>query len=217
MSSEYLHKSADRTNEQKAEESKRDTPREIYIDHGPPLPKQYGVDKVRLLVQNPTTITAQWELSGGIIGTIPEAGDTPQKLIKLLDLTRDSSLVHTLDPFADNWWFGVEPDTQYRVDIGVRVDGRDVWLLQSNIVHTPRNTVSDEVDGKWMMLNEQFRQLLLQGGFSDKRFVAQHLGASMGIISSSLLSEALFSGSLVSGQNIYGSLSSMTFGTRGKI
>ncbi len=216
MSSEHLHKSIDRRDEQKVEESKYDVPREVYIDHGPPAPEKYGVDKVRLLVQNPVTITAQWELSGGLIGKIPDAGDNPQKLIKLVDLTHDSSRVHELDPFADNWWFSAEPDTQYRVEIGVRVNGRDVWILQSNVIRTPRDAVSGEIDSEWMMLSEKFRQLLLRGGFDEKRFIAQHLGASMGIISGSILSEALFSGSLVSGQNIYGSLSSMTFGTRGK-
>ena len=217
MSSDHLQKNTDRRDEQKVEESKYAAPREVYIDHGPPAPDRYGVDKIRLLVQSPVTITAQWELSGGVLGTIPGAGDNPQKLIKLLDLTRNSSLIHTLDPFADNWWFGVEPDTQYRAEIGVRVNGKDFWMVQSNVVHTPRNTVSDEVDSEWMMRDARLRRLLLQGGYDEKHFVEQHLGASMGIISSSVISEALFSGALISGQNIYGSLSSMTFGTRGKI
>ena len=216
MSSDYLHNN-DREFEQKAEESKYDAPGDVYIDHGPPPPVKYGVDKVRLMVQSPTTIAAQWELGGGVLHTVPGAGTGTQKLIRLLDVTNDTSQVYGLDHAADNWWFAVAPDTQYCVEMGVRVDGRDVWLLRSNLIRTPRNAVSDKVDSEWMMRDEQFRRLLLQGGFDEARFVEQHLGASMGILSGSILTEALFSGALVSGQSIYGSLSSMTFGTRTKI
>ncbi len=201
--------------EQKVEESKYAVPQDIYIDHGPPLPDKYGVDKIRLLVQDPNTITAQWELTGGTRERIV-ADNNPDRLqfkLRLTDITRNQSLVQDADPFADNWWFKAEPDTDYRVEIGISLGANNYWIARSNIVRTPRNAVSDVVDSEWMLLDDKFRRLLEAGSFDERRYLASQLGASLGAVSSGMLSEALFSGALLSGQNIYGSLSVMAFGT----
>ena len=201
--------------EQKVEESKYTVPKEVYIDHGPPLPGKYGVDKIRLLIQDPNTIAAQWELTGGARERIAAGGnpDRPQYKLRLTDITRNRSLIQDIDPFADNWWFKAEPDTDYRIEIGISMGANIYWIARSNIAHTPRNTVSDVVDAEWMLLGDKFRSLLEAGSFDESRYLASHLGASLGAVSSGMLSEALFSGALLSGQNIYGSLSVMAFGS----
>ena len=210
--------------EQKVEESKYTVPQEVYLDHGPPLPDKYGVDKIRLLIQDPNTIVAQWELTGGARERIVAGGnpDRPSKIpsgvegqfkLRLTDITRNQSLVQDIDPFADNWWFKAEPDTDYRIEIGISLGANNYWIARSNIAHTPRNTVSDVVDAEWMLLGDKFRRLLEAGSFDERRYLASQLGASLGAVSSGMLSEALFSGALLSGQNIYGSLSVMAFGT----
>ena len=201
--------------EQKVEESKYTVPQEVYLDHGPPLPDKYGVDKIRLLIQDPNTIAAQWELTGGAHERIAAGGnpDRPQYKLRLTDITRNRSLIQDIDPFADNWWFKAEPDTDYRIEIGISMGANIYWIARSNIAHTPRNTVSDVVDAEWMLLGDKFRSLLEAGSFDERRYLASHLGASLGAVSSGMLSEVLFSGALLSGQNIYGSLSVMAFGS----
>ncbi len=214
MSSDDLQRASE---EQEVEKSKYDSPREIYIDHGPPPPDRYGVDKIRLLVQCPTTITAQWELSGETSGGILGGADAERTLLRLHNATKDQSHIQEADPTADNWWFSAEPDTEYHIEIGMRCNGRDHWIARSNTVRTPRDSVSDTIDGEWMLINERFHSLLKFGGFDEERYLERQLGASMGAVFSGVLTEAIFSGALLSGQNIYGSLSSMSFGTRGKI
>jgi len=199
--------------EQKIEESKYAAPQEIYLDHGPPVPDRYGVDKIRLMVQEPTVIFAQWELTGGALERV--SGDPAHRQIRLrlTNITRNDSTIRDIDPFTNNWWFNVDPDTEYRIEIGASTGANNYWLAVSNIIRTPRNSVSDIVDVEWMLIDEKYRRLLDAGGFDEQRYLAQQVGASLGAVSAGMLSQALFSGALLSGQNIYGSLSAMAFGT----
>ncbi len=188
-------------------------PEEIYIDEGPPLPPRYGADKIRLHVQDPTTICAQWELSGGGLDTarsMPHNPHPPVPRLELTDLTHGRSILTDMSAEADNWWFKAEPDTEYKIRIGLGVGETNHWIAESNTIRTPRNSISDAVDVQWMMVGEKFRELLKVTGFDEKNFIRQTMAGSMGVVSKQFLREALFSGAIYSGVllsgQVFGSL-----------
>lgn len=195
--------------QERVEETKYVVPGELYIDEGPPAPPRYGVDKIRLHVQDPTTICAQWELTGGGLDAaraMPSNPHPPVLRLELTDLTRNRSILTDITVDADNWWFRAEPDTDYKIRIGVGVGDRNHWIAESNTIRTPRNAISDAVDVQWMMVGERFRELLRVTGFDEKRHLLQSMAGSMGVVSQQFLREAIFSGAMFSGVLLSGQM-----------
>ena len=199
--------------QERVEEARREAPREAFVDKGPPLPPQYGVDKIRLHIQDPHTICAQWELSGGAIDaarSMPRNPHPPALRLELTDLTRGHSITADVTSYTDNWWFKTIPDTEYKIRIGLAVGDQVRWIAESNIIRTPRNAISDVLDVQWMIVNERFREMLKIAGFDEKRYLQSTMAGSMGLVShvqvrEALFSGAMFSGILLSGQ-VFGSL-----------
>jgi hypothetical protein len=214
MSSDSVSNFGSKPREQeRVEETKYEAPREVFIDEGPPLPQQYGVDKIRLHVQDPHTVTAQWELTGGALDaarSMPRNPHPPMLRLELTDLTRGRTINSDITSYTDNWWFKTLPDTMYKIRIGLAVGEQVRWLAESNVIRTPRNAISDALDVQWMMVSERFREMLKVAGFDEKRYLQSTMGGSMGMVSQVQIKEALFSGGMFSGillsGQVFGSL-----------
>jgi hypothetical protein len=177
-------------------------PQPVFLDEGPAMPSRYGVDKIRLHVQDPHTICAQWELSGDGIRAAMSAPHNPHPPVlrlELTDLTHNRSVTTDITSETDNWWFKTTPDTEYRIRIGVAAAGQVRWIAESNLIRTPRNTISDVLDVQWMIVNERFRELLRVAGFDEKRYLQTTMAGSLGLVSHVHIREALFSGAMFSG------------------
>ncbi len=189
--------------QERVEETKYGAPgEEIFIDEGPPLPPRYGVDKIRLHVQDPTTVCAQWELTGGGLDagrSMPHNPHPPALRLELTDLTHGCSMLTDVTVDTDNWWFKAEPYTEYRIRIGLGSGDKNHWIAESNVIRTPRNAISDAVDVQWMIVGEKFLELLRVTGFDEENFLRQTMAGSMGMVSKHALREALFSGAMFSG------------------
>ena len=198
---------------ERVEEPKHEAPREVFVDEGPPLPPRYGVDKIRLHVQDPHTICAQWELSGGAIDAARSIPHNPHPAVlrlELTDLTQGRSITADVTSYTDNWWFKTIPDTEYKIRVGLAMGEHVRWIAESNIIRTPRNAISDVLDVQWMMVSERFRELLKIAGFDEKRYLQSTMAGSMGLVSHVQIREALFSGGMFSGillrGQVFGSL-----------
>jgi hypothetical protein len=69
---------------------------------------------------------------------------------------------------ADNWYINTgQPNRSYCIDIGLlSPTGAYKTIARSNPIHTPRASVSEEVDERWMSLEQEFeRMYALSGGF----------------------------------------------------
>ena len=66
-----------------------------------------------------------------------------------------------VDEHVDNWHIQVgEPDRSFCVDLGrMFQDGHFVTLLRSNIVTTPRASLSDRLDEEWMWIEGLYRSI----------------------------------------------------------
>ncbi|MBF7083958.1 DUF4912 domain-containing protein [Desulfallas sp. Bu1-1] len=112
-----------------------------YIDRME-LPQWYDENLMIMLVVNPDTIYAYWELSFGQC----KALNGWKPVLKLYELPPDKEaeseprLIRTspLPPFTDNWYFkNLQPQRRYQAEIGWEQDNHFYTIIKSNIVDVP--------------------------------------------------------------------------------
>ena len=139
------------------------------------LPQGYDDHKIVLQVRDPWMLHAYWELSAEMIqrkeGQLKNKGLAVGKwIIRVYEEPPASGRVREdieLNQVTDNWYFKVEHDHTYYVDIGiVASDGSFHSLARSNKVRTPRFGMSSVIDEQWKCLGEEYWELFaLSGGF----------------------------------------------------
>lgn len=158
-----------------------------FVDRGMELPDSYGVDIVRALVQDPFHLMVYWEVRddslSALEGLFPDgvkAGFRPT--MRLTDLTEGSeAYVHV--PRQGKYWFVVIPQHQYRVDVGALSSEHGfVPVVRSNVVETPRGTVSTAVseDPRYRVETHDFVKLLEVTGFANDRVLSDIARADAG-------------------------------------
>jgi len=141
-----------------------------YLDKGEHLPQYYGEDRLVLLPRDPHWLFAYWEIS---LPTRYYLQSTLQKDWDSLDLYLRVFRLHSesleeeshydiqITPAADNWYIKVGvPNKKYRAELGCLMpDKQFKVLLFSNIVATPRDSLSDVIDENWRLPDWQARRL----------------------------------------------------------
>jgi len=147
----------------------------------PELPHYYGIDRLALLARDPYWLYAYWEITAtkqeefsNAYG--PGAWSSSLPVLRLYDVTglepgsQTSPYIDIgINEDADNWNIQVgKPDRSFFVDLGRRfADGRFVTLLRSNIVTTPRASLSDRTDEEWMWIEGIYRSYRYQFGLGS--------------------------------------------------
>lgn len=109
----------------------------------PPLPARYGEDRVTLLVRDPETLFAYWELTPSATETAcREQGCPPEALtpvLRLHDLTQGSPPEEVAVGQAESWYLHVgRPGHRFQAELGLRgPTGRFTPIIRSNLVETP--------------------------------------------------------------------------------
>ncbi|MGI6686455.1 MAG: DUF4912 domain-containing protein [Bacillota bacterium] len=123
------------------------------IDKSSPveLPKDFGDEELALLVKNSSDLYAYWE------STTSWGDDNPvlrvYEVISPMEQDEMSVLFDiNINREADNWFFQVPKDNSYYcVELGRRKsDGSFIPVLRSNIVKTPRSSLSTAIDENWI-------------------------------------------------------------------
>lgn len=143
------------------------------------LPDEYGDTKIVLLPRDPEWIYAYWEINDTTREEfgLPRHGHSRRIVIRMYKITgRDwpNETAHyfydiDLSPFASNWYLKVpEVAEQWCAELGlIDDDGGFRMICRSNIVATPRDSMSDEVDAEWMSVEETYQKLYgLSGGYT---------------------------------------------------
>lgn len=152
------------------------------------FPDGYGDDKIVTMIIDPTHIHAYWEITESrknqIMSQANVLGAEHDLVVRLYDVTDVAfngynawSWKEYCVNFSRNWYFDVEDNRSYCADLGLKLkDDRFLLLVRSNIIHTPRASVSDFYDEEWMMIdfnknkdmyNEMYR---LSGGYYVHRY-----------------------------------------------
>lgn len=117
------------------------------FERGPELPATYGLDRCVLLVKEPETILCYWELAGGALEAAQRALTDAQfrrarPVLRLITAEGEERERRDLAPFRPGermTYFSVQPDREYRVELGLDVEGeRFIRVLSSNMVAAPR-------------------------------------------------------------------------------
>ncbi|MDD3653855.1 MAG: DUF4912 domain-containing protein [Desulfotomaculaceae bacterium] len=138
------------------------------------LPHSYGVNRMILMARDPHWLFAYWEVTATKQDEFtsnygPEAWSTTHPVLRVYDITGinfngDNALGFTdihISENIDNWYVHVgEPDRTFCIDLGrMFPDGRFITLLRSNIVTTPRASLSDRLDEEWMWIEGLYRSM----------------------------------------------------------
>jgi len=143
------------------------------------LPHCYGDNKIVLIVRDPRTLYAYWEISEDVEGRVREdiqaKGLTASKsILRLYRITEEgSSEEKTLDfelkDNANSWYINkIDPAKKWRLDIGILSSNDDFFpLAQSNVVETPPSGASDVYDSSDELLGQHLSGWRSSGGFSS--------------------------------------------------
>lgn len=139
------------------------------------LPSGYNDTKITALVRDPYWIYAYWEISNEKIEevkkTILDIWNCSKTILRVYDVTDiifNGSNAHsffdiTLNSLSNYWYINTGvPDRSYCVDIGVLTPDNKFYLFaRSNVVKTPRNTISNILDEEWLLSEEEVSKIYI--------------------------------------------------------
>jgi len=127
------------------------------LNAGWKLPSAYGIDRLVLLPKDPHWLFAYWEVTAELENKFRKQysgdWDTAQLVLRIHDLETGKHREITLNGHADNNYLQVDDaDRAYYVEMGrILPDGSFISMLRSNIIRTPRNSISAVIDPRWKM------------------------------------------------------------------
>lgn len=165
------------TEEERVEEVKYFEGVEVAYPAGEELPREYGDNRITLIARDPYCLFAYWEVTEERLNNLREdIGRDANLALRVYDVTGIEFDGRNANSFFDigiyervgNWYIHTDnPDHSFCVDIGlITPRGNFVTISRSNTVTTPRDRVSEVVDERWMVLEEEFEKIFaLSGGF----------------------------------------------------
>lgn len=121
------------------------------------IPREYGENRIVLLVRDPEWVYAYWEVTPDALGEANRrAGDREAHLtLRVYDVTEAKDLTYFWDieiyQRIGNWYIEVgRPERTYLADIGMKSRaGTFATIARSNAGHTPPNAPSPRFDEEW--------------------------------------------------------------------
>jgi len=109
-------------------------------------------------------------------------------------------------PYANNWYVRIpEANSHWCAELGMfDEEGNYICIARSNVIQTPRDSMSTETDAEWMTVDETYRKLYgLSGGYTlkERRGSEELLRQIQKQVYPALREEALSSGMFGSGSH----------------
>ncbi|MCX5749136.1 MAG: DUF4912 domain-containing protein [Candidatus Saganbacteria bacterium] len=151
----------------------------FFEDKGYELPAGYGDARITLMVRDPYWIHAYWELADWKLEELKsmmghDNFSRSKKMLRVYDVTDikftgvNANKSYDIDVSHDarNWYINPgDPNRSYCVDIGfLDPHGKFFVAARSNVVSTPRDSMSDVIDEEWLTIDWE-RMYALSGGF----------------------------------------------------
>lgn len=148
----------------------------------PDLPRNYGRDRIVVMVRDPFWLHAYWEVTEHSVrraeSALEQEWHGAKAILRVLDITSDDStsvtesIVRDIDIHegCNNWYIDVnKPNRTYRIDIGyITKTGRFYMMCRSNVINTPRPNVSDQIDENWVDVQQKLDKIYALSGGYDK-------------------------------------------------
>ena len=140
------------------------------------LPELEKENRARLLMQSPTRLYFYWSVRQNPWKQLKNVfGDdlgSYTLILKLTDIKRGTEEINPCEA-EGNWWFTVEPDSEYQAEIGFYAVNRPYFrVIYSNTIQTPRRSPSSRPasDAQWTVSANKFAEVLDVAGFSRDAF-----------------------------------------------
>ena len=140
------------------------------------LPELKSENRARLQMQTPTRVYFYWSVKENPWALLRNVfGDDPGSytlVVKLIDKKHNFEKVSQCEA-EGNWWFDVEPDSEYQAEIGFYAPNRPYFrIVYSNTVETPRRSPSPRAatESDWTVSADKFAEVLDVAGFSRDAF-----------------------------------------------
>jgi uncharacterized protein len=178
------------------------------------MPDQYGIDRIALMARDPYWLHAYWEVTPTAVDRLrKKLGDEwhgSRTVLRVYDYPPDTPEAKAtsddgenrydidLPAGSNNWYINVgRPDRAYRAAVGViSRSGKFHAYARSNIVNTPRDSVSSVTDEEWAISPEAFNRLYELS--SPERFGGGRASAELGMLLRERLRSDWASGMLAS-------------------
>jgi hypothetical protein len=135
------------------------------------FPQSYGDNKAVLMVRDPWTFYAYWEIKKEVEDSVrteiqKKGLSVSKSVLRVYDITetgadRPEKIVFDfeLKGWTSSWYVHVtDPGREWMADIGILCsDGEFFLLARSNAVRTPSNRMSDVYDENWMCSEDFYR------------------------------------------------------------
>jgi hypothetical protein len=141
----------------------------LHRDQGKPIPDTYGDDRLRLMIRDPYTGYAYWELAGLAMERLWRLHGVSFLHTAQWRLRVDSLLTRTgwqlpVDVHACRAYVPLQPGQLYAIALCfLDAESRLVEVLRAGPAHTPSDAVSPLVDEEWPVA--PYDLLALTGGF----------------------------------------------------
>jgi hypothetical protein len=134
------------------------------------------------MVRDPHWIFCYWEVTPERYGALERlfGADWPDctTILRVFDRSAEQETFFdiTISGDARTWYLNVQPERRYQVAIGVRgPDGRFEQIAISNVIDTPRDSISDVIDDRWMVPEEVFERIFAASGGHDMHAASAEL------------------------------------------
>lgn len=140
------------------------------------LPELEKENRARLLMQSPTRLYFYWSVRQNPWKQLRNIfGDDLGSYTLVLKLTDTNRGTEEIQPCEaeGNWWFSVEPDSEYQAEIGFYAVNRPYFrVIYSNTIQTPRRSPSARPasEAQWTVSANKFAEVLDVAGFSRDAF-----------------------------------------------
>ena len=134
------------------------------------IPERYGDNRIVMMVRDPWTLYAYWEISKEVEDSVREkmrreGAAVSKSILRIFEITGDGPeagpravLDFELRDWANNWYAHAgEPGKSWIADLGIlSTDGAFYTLARSNMVRTPVHDISAVCDEEWMCPEELY-------------------------------------------------------------
>ena len=146
------------------------------------IPAGYGKDRIAAMVRDPHWLFSYWEVTidrlEGLEKRFADEWRKCRMILRVFDLT-DGDTSHfdiQVSPDARNWYISVSPNRRYQTAIGILdPNGAFIEIARSNTVETPRASVSEVIDDRWMIPEELFDLIFAASGGHDMHAASAEL------------------------------------------